>query len=268
MFSFRLLLLGHGYWLVFVYVAAVELGLPLPADPMLLLMGAMVGTHRYSFFPVLFVAVAAALVGDLFWYSLGRLKGRSALGLLCRLSLEPDTCVRRTETAFTKRGAAALLIVKFIPGISILSIALAGATKMPRWKFLLLDISGCLLWTSSYLVLGRIFAHQVEDVILWLGLFGRRATFVVLALLALYVGFKYAQRWWFRRSLRINRVSPEQVRDWLAAGEPLTIIDLRHPSEVGADGLKIAGALVLRPEEIRSRSGEIPRDQEIILYCS
>lgn len=267
-FSFRFFLLGHGYWLIFAYVAAVELGLPLPADPMLLIMGAMVGNHRYAFIPALLTAVSAALIGDVFWYSLGRLKGRSVLGLLCRLSLEPDTCVRKTESTFTKRGAAVLLIAKFVPGISILSIALAGVTKMPRCKFLALDFTGCLFWASSYLVLGRIFYRQVDDVIMWLGLFGRRATLVVLVLITLYIGVKYAQRWWFRRNLRINRVSPEQVRDWLAAGEPITIVDLRHPSEIDADGLKIQGALVLRPDEIRSRSGEIPRDQEIILYCS
>jgi membrane protein DedA with SNARE-associated domain len=267
-FSFRFFLLGHGYWLIFAYVAAVELGLPLPADPMLLIMGAMVGNHRYGFIPSLLTAVSAALIGDLFWYSLGRLKGRSVLGLLCRLSLEPDTCVRKTESSFTKRGPAVLLIAKFVPGISILSIALAGVTKMPRSKFLALDVAGCVLWASSYLVLGRIFYRQVDDVIMWLGLFGRRATMVVLILIALYIGVKYAQRWWFRRNLRINRVSPEQVRDWLAAGEPITIVDLRHPAEIDTDGLKIPGALILRPDEIRSRSGEIPRDQEIILYCS
>jgi membrane protein DedA with SNARE-associated domain len=267
-FSFRFLLLRHGYWLVFVYVAAVELGLPLPADPMLLLMGAMVGNHRYAMFPSLLSAIVAALVGDLFWYALGRLRGRSVLGLLCKLSLEPDSCVRKTESTFTRRGAAALLIAKFIPGISILSVALAGVTKMPRWKFLLADVTGCLLWAGSYLVLGRVFYREIDDVIVWLGLFGRRATLVFLSIVALYIGIKYAQRRWFLHKLRVNRVSPKQVTEWVAAGKPLTIVDLRHASEVESDGLKIAGALVLRPEEIRSRSGEIPRDQEIILYCS
>lgn len=268
MFSFRFLLLRHGYWLVFTYVAAVELGLPLPADPMLLLMGAMVGNHRYAFIPSLFAAILAALIGDVFWYVLGRLKGRSVLGLLCKLSLEPDTCVRKAETAFTKRGAAALLIAKFIPGISILSMAMAGVTKMPRCKFLAADLAGCALWASSYLLLGRIFYRQVDDIIVWLGLFGRRASAIVLLLLALYIGIKYAQRWWFLRNLRINRVSPEQVARWLAAGEPITIVDLRHPAEIETHGLKIPGALVLRPDEIRSRSGKIPSNQEIILYCS
>lgn len=265
---FRSLLLGHGYWLVFVYIVAVELGLPLPADPMLLVMGALVGTHDYKFLSALLISVSAALVGDVFWYSLGWYNGRSVLGLLCRLSLEPDTCVRKTESAFTKRGPAALLIAKFVPGISILSIALAGVTKMPTWKFLSFDVAGCLLWTSSYLLVGRIFSREVEDVIAWLGLFGRRATLVAIVLLSLYIAAKWAQRWWFRRNLRINRVSPEQVHDWLAAGKPITIIDLRHPADIAADGMKIAGALVIDRDEIRSRSGEIPRDQEIILYCS
>ena len=266
--SFRYLLLLHGYWLLFVYVAAVELGLPLPADPMLLLMGAMIGNHRYAFVPSLLLVIAGALIGDVFWYLLGRLKGRSALGLLCRLSLEPDTCVRKTESRFIKGGEAALIFAKFIPGISILSVALAGVTKMPRARFLAADLAGCSIWACCYLLLGRIFYRQVDFVILWLGLFGRRAGTIVVALLALYAAIKYAQRWWFLRNLRINRVSPQQVLNWLAAGERITIIDLRHPGDIDDDGMKIQGALVLRPEEIRSRSGEIPPDQEIILYCS
>ncbi len=268
MFSFRFLLLRHGYWLIFLYVAAVELGLPLPADPMLLLMGAMVGNHRYAMLPSLLSVIVAALIGDIFWYALGRMRGRSVLGLLCKLSLEPDSCVRKTESAFTRRGAAALLFAKFIPGVSILSMALAGVTKMPRWKFVLTDLTGCLLWAGSYLVLGRVLYREIDDVIVWLGLFGRRATVVFLAIVALYIAVKYAQRWWFLHNLRINRVSPEQVAEWLAAGEPITIVDLRHGLEVESDRMKIPGALVLHPDEIRSRSGEIPRDQEIILYCS
>ena len=268
MFSFRALLLNHGYWLIFVYLAAVEAGVPIPADPMLLIMGALVGNGQYSFFYSALTAITAAMLGDYVWYHIGRKKGRSVLGLLCKLSLEPDICVRRTESAFTKGGAAALLFAKFVPGIGILSMAMCGITKMPRWRFLVADFAGSLLWSVTYLFLGRLFYKQVDEIIEWLGLFGRRAGLVVLALLSLYIAIKYLQRWWFLRNLRINRVTPQEVREWLEEHHPMTIVDLRHPSEVEQNGMKIPGALVLRPDELRSRSGEIPRDQEIILYCS
>ncbi|MBV8552923.1 MAG: VTT domain-containing protein [Acidobacteriaceae bacterium] len=269
MFPFHALLLRHGYWLLFGYIAAVEVGLPIPADPMLLLMGAMVGNGKYSFFLSLLVAVTATLIGDALWYEIGRDRGSPVLGLLCKVSLEPDTCVRKTKATFSKRGATALIFAKFVPGLGILSMALSGVTKMPRWKFLLADAAGSILWASSYLFLGRLFYRQVDDVVRWLGLFGQRAGLVFFTLLAVYAAVKYSQRRRFIRKLRINRVSAEQVHSWLDAGQPLlTIIDLRHPAEIGSEGEKIAGALILRPEELRSRSGEIPRDQEIILYCS
>lgn len=268
MFSFRYLLLRHGYLFLFVYVLAVQAGLPIPADPLLLLMGAMAGDRRYSFPGSLCVAAVSALAGDLVWYELGRLRGRSVLGFLCKLSIEPDTCVRKTEAAFTKRGAGTLLFAKFVPGMSLVSMPLAGMIHMPRWRFLLADAAGCVLWSCSYLLAGFLLHRQVNDVILWLGLLGRRAGLVVLSLIALYLGLKYFQRWRILRELRINRVTPEAVRALLEKGEPITIVDLRHPSEVERDGMKLPGALILRPDDLRSRASEIPFEHEVILYCT
>jgi len=251
-----------------VYVVAVQIGLPIPADPLLLVMGAMVGDHRYSFVSSFLTAVLACLTGDCLWYTFGRFKGRSVLGLLCKLSLEPDTCVRKTEALFAKRGAHTLLFSKFVPGTSLISTALAGVTKMPRWRFLLADAAGCALWASAYLLVGLIFHRQVDTVVFWLGLFGRRAGIIAISLIALYIGAKYLQRWRFLRELRVNRISPQEARELLDAGELITIVDLRHPAEIEREGLKIAGALVLRPDEVRLRSQEIPQDHDIILYCT
>ena len=266
--SFSYLLLQHGYLVLFAYVLAVALGLPLPADPLLLLMGAMVGNHRYSFIASLLAAVFPALIGDIFWYELGHFRGRSILGLLCRLSLEPDSCVRKTEATFAKRGSRALLFAKFIPGISLVSVSLAGISKLRYWRFLLADLWGCILWAGAYLLVGRLFYRQVDSVILMLGLFGRRAGLIVLALIALYISTKYVQRRLFIRKLRVNRITPHQLQELLASGEPITIIDLRDQAELERDGMKIPGAFVLRLDELRSRSHEIPRDQQIILYCT
>jgi len=267
-FSFRYLLFRHGYLFLFVYVLAVQIGLPIPADPLFLFMGAMVGDHRYSFLTSLTAALLAGLIGDYFWYQFGRVKGRSVLGLLCKLSLEPDTCVRKTESLFAKRGARTLLFSKFVPGTSLISTALAGVTKMPRWRFLLADAAGCALWVSAYLLLGLIFHHQVDAVVFWLGLFGRRAGVIVISLIALYIGVKYFQRWRFLRELRVNRITPQAARELTDTGQLVTIVDLRHPAEIEREGVKIVGALVLRPDEVHLRSHEIPHDHDIILYCT
>ncbi|MGI8958679.1 MAG: VTT domain-containing protein [Bryobacteraceae bacterium] len=219
-------------------------------------------------FKALLAAVIPALIGDMVWYQVGRLRGRPVLGLLCKLTLEPDTCVRKTESAFAKRGASALLFAKFVPGISLMSVSLAGISKMPIWRFLPADAVGCTLWAGAYLLIGRVFYRQVDAVVLLLGLFGRRAGLIIAGLIALYIALKYLERKRFLSKLRVNRITPRQLLDLLERGHAMTIIDLRHPAEVERAGMKIAGALVLRPDELRSRADEIPRDRQIVLYCT
>jgi membrane protein DedA with SNARE-associated domain len=264
----RRLLLIHGYAFVFGYIFAVQAGLPIPADPMLLAMGAMVGEGRYSYAWALLVGVCGALLGDAIWYELGRRRGRSVVKFLCRWTMEPDGCVRATEERFANGGARALLLAKFIPGMSLVSIPLAGMICMPRRVFWMWDAASSLLWTGSYLLVGAIFHKQVQDVIDALSGLGRWAIVLLAGLLALYLGYKRFDRWLFLRRLRTARIDPREVAELLRGNTPLNIVDLRHPLEVEREGLKIVGARVLRPDELRSRSGEIPREQEIILYCS
>jgi membrane protein DedA with SNARE-associated domain len=265
---FRTLLLRHGYSFLFGYIFAVQVGIPVPADPLLLIMGAMAGDHRYSLHVSLSLAVIAALLGDYFWYELGRWRGRSILGALCKISLEPDTCVRKTEMGFTRRGAWTLLFAKFIPGMSLVSMPLAGAICMERWRFLLADAAGCTLWATAYLIAGYTFHRQVDSLIGRLGLFGQRAGLVALVLVAAYIGLKYFQRWRFRRQTRLNRIMPHAALELLNSGRPVTVVDLRNRIEIEQDGLKIRGAVVVRSEDLELRSHEIPDDREVILYCT
>jgi membrane protein DedA with SNARE-associated domain/rhodanese-related sulfurtransferase len=266
--SFHSLLLRHGYAFLFFYVLCVQAGVPVPADPLLVLMGALVGDGRYSLWLATLAASAAALAGDTFWYELGRRHGRPVLALLCRLSIEPDTCVRKTESGFAKRGVWTLLFAKFIPGMSLLSMPLAGASRMPRLRFLLVDSAGCVLWTVTYLLMGKVFHRQIDALSDLLGLFGRRAGVVVSALLAAYILWKFFQRWRLRRELRINRVSPLEAVALIESGEPVTVVDLRNATEIQEWGLKIRGARILRFEDLRSGVHQIPDDHEVILYCT
>ncbi len=267
--SFTQLLLVHGYYFVFFYVFGVGMGLPIPADPLLLIMGAMVGDHRYYLIPAFFAALVPAVLADYVWYEIGRYKGSSVLRLICRLAIEPDTCVRSTESTFTRRGVSTLYIAKFVPGMSLISMPMAGVIGMSRRRFLLADSVGCALWISTYMVVGMIFHNYVDLVIAQFGLFGKRAGVVVLCGLVLFIGYKYVQRWRILRELRANRITPSAVRDMLdTSKEGLTIVDLRHPSEVKRNSFKIPGALIMRPEELRALAREIPPEQEIILYCT
>lgn len=266
--SFRSLVLLHGYVFLFCYVFAVQAGVPIPSDPLLLIMGASIGDGHYSFFTAFFVTVTAALLGDLFWYEMGRWRGRSVLKLLCRFSLEPDTCVRQTELGFMKRGAWTLLFTKFVPGTSLISTPLAGAIKMPRWRFLLADAAGSGLWSGAYLVTGVVFHRQIDRVVVLLGLFGRRAGLVLVLLLSAFVAWRYFQRVRFRRQLRINRISPDEAYSMLDKDPPPILVDLRNPAEVERTNQKIKGARVLRPAELRTHFAEFPRDREVILYCT
>jgi len=264
----RYLLLRHGYTFLFFYVFAVAAGLPLPADPLLVIMGALVGDHRYSLWHAVLIAVTASLAGDYLWYELGRRRGRSVLAFLCKLSLEPDTCVRKTETRFARNGPWALLFVKFVPGMTLLSMPLAGLTRMPLWSFLLADAVGCFIWCTSYITVGVLFHRELTKLLEWLGLLGQRAGIVAATLVGAYVAFKYFQRLRFRRELRINRVTPQEALELLQSGQPVTFVDLRNPQEIELDGFKIATARILRPEDLRSGSHEIPEEHEAILYCT
>ncbi len=266
--SFRSLVLLHGYAFLFCYVFAVQAGVPLPSDPLVLIMGASVGDGHYSFPVALAVIVSAALLGDLLWYELGRWRGRSILKLLCRFALEPDTCVRQTELGFMKRGAWTLLFTKFIPGTSLVSTPLAGAIKMPRWRFLVADAAGATLWSSAYLTVGFLFHREVDKVIVFLGLFGRRATLVIAVLVGAFIAWRYFQRVRFRRQLRINRITPREVYAILEIHPPPIIVDLRSLAEVERTGQKILTARVLRPAELRTHFADIPPDREVILYCT
>lgn len=231
-------------------------------------MGASIGDGQYSFWLALLSCVTAAVCGDMLWFELGRWRGRSVLKTLCKLSLEPDTCVRKTELEFMRRGAWSLLFSKFVPGISLISTALAGAIKMPRWKFLLADAGGAAIWSTAYLATGILFHRQIDKTIILLGLFGRRAGFVVAFVIGAYAAWRYFQRVRFRRQLRIDRITPKEAYAMMLRDPAPIVVDLRSPGEVKKSGQKIRGARVLRPAELRTHFAEIPADRGVILYCT
>jgi membrane protein DedA with SNARE-associated domain len=261
-------LVHHGYAVLFTWVAAEQIGLPLPATPLLLAAGALAGTGRMSFPLVVGTAVLASLVGDLGWYEVGRRKGMKVLSLLCRLSLEPDSCVRRTEDMFIRHGARALLVAKFVPGLSTVAPPLAGIFHMRRWRFLVFDGVGAAIWAGAFTGLGLLFSAQLERITAGLTRLGSWVLVGLAAGLVAYVAWKYIHRQRFLRQLRIARITPEELKQKLDAGQDVMVVDLRHALDFEAEPHVIPGAIRLSAEELERRHQEIPRSHDVVLYCT
>lgn len=259
----------YGYVMLFGFVLAEQVGLPVPAVPALLGVGALAGAGRMSLVTAFAVVLLASLPPDLVWYELGRRRGGRVLGLLCRISLEPDSCVRRTEGLFTRSGRKALLIAKFFPGLSTIAPPLAGMVGVGRGTFLALDSAGALAWSGTWMGLGYLFSDALELVAGWAARLGHYVFLVAGAALVSYVAVKFVQRRRFLRSLRIARITPDELKRRLDAGDgDVVVIDTRSALDVSAAPYAIRGAIWIDADEIDRRHGELPRDREIVLYCT
>ena len=254
--------------MLFLWVLAEQLGLPIPSIPILLAAGALSGTGHMSLTTSLGLALFAAVLSDTLWFGFGKQKGASVLNTLCRISLEPDSCVRRTEQIYERSGARALLLAKFVPGLSTAAPPVAGMFGMKFWRFLLFDALGTLLWAGSFIGLGWLFADQLEDVAQSAERLGTWLLVLLIAGLAAYVAKKWWEREKFLKSLARDRITPEELVHKLETHEPVAIIDLRHPLDVLPDPRILPGAIRMTAEELEARNEEIPRDREIVLYCT
>ena len=261
-------LVRYGYLLLFAWVLAEQLGLPVPSAPLLLAAGALAGRHRMNLELVIALPIMTVVICDSFWYELGRLKGMRVLQWLCRVSLEPDSCVRRTQVRFERNGPWELVVAKFVPGMSAVASPLAGITRMPLQRFALFDGLGAVLWVGSYIGTGYVFSGDLEDVASHLAFLGHGLFAVLLAGLPLYVGWKYFNRRRFLRKLRIGRISPEELYQRITSGEDVVVVDLRHTLEFEAEPQTIPGAVHMDTAELEEAVDVIPRDRDIVLFCS
>jgi membrane protein DedA with SNARE-associated domain len=260
--------IAHGYAVLFAWVLGEQLGLPIPSVPMLLLAGAMARAGQVRLSGSLVMALAACLIADLVWYELGRRRGTQVLNFLCRIALEPASCVRRTQNAFERQGPKALLFAKFIPGLSTASNPVAGASGMPVEKFLLFDGLGSLLWAGVFQGLGYAFSGKIEQVGAYASRLGNAFILLIIAAFAAYIVRRWVARRRFEREFMDQRIEPEELKQILDAGEPVTILDLRHPLDFLPYPQLIPGAIRFAPSELQQRHDEIPRDREIVLYCT
>ena len=250
------LLIQHGSVVLFVAVFVEQIGIPLPAAPWLMAAGALAGAGKMSWPLALSAATFGSLLADLIWFYLGRHYGSHVLGLLCRISLEPDSCTRRTQNLFTRHGMRGLVaLAKFIPGLSTLAPPLAGNSGVTVPQFLFFDGLSSVLHSGCFLLVGILFSQQLEQVINALAGLGRGALVVVAGLVALYIAYKYFQRNRLLHELRIARITVDELHQKQEAGENPMILDLRPQLELEQNPDLIRGALHMGMDEVEHRHG-------------
>jgi membrane protein DedA with SNARE-associated domain/rhodanese-related sulfurtransferase len=258
----------HGLPLVFAAVFLEQIGLPLPALPWLLAAGALAAEGAFALALAILITMLACLLADTMWFYLGRYRGNQVVRLLCRISLEPDSCVRRTQNVFTKYGLKGLLIAKFVPGLNTVAPPLAGMSRVSVRRFLMFDAGGAILYGGSFILLGFIFHDQLEQIAGGLASIGGKAFVLMVGLVGAYIGYKFWQRQRLLRELHMAKITVEELRQKQEAGDQILILDLRSNASVEEDPLLIVGAIHLTPDDIEKRQGEIPRDREIVVYCA
>ena len=264
-----ILQIGHyGLAIVFLNVLAAQIGLPLPVLPTLVVAGAVAADGGLPLGPLFALAVCACFIADCGWYAVGQVYGIRVLKLLCRISLEPDSCVSQTQTRFERWGINSLIIAKFIPGLAIIAPPLAGAMRIGWLRYLWLSVAGSILWVGSALCAGILFKSQIAVLMAHLGRIGGAAAVGLGAAIAIYVGYKWRERTRFYESLRMARIDVAELYDLIQAGAKPIIIDVRSATALELDPRGIPGALHAPLDEVAKLIQDLPSDGEIILYCA
>jgi len=261
-------LLMYGYLLLFGWVLVEQLGIPLPATPVLLAAGALSVDGPIHFSVALMVALSATLIADCTWFLIGRRHGHHMLRILCKLSLEPTTCVRRTQDSFGRRRGVTLMFAKFVPGLAMLAPPVAGQNGMGFGWFLFYDTIGATLWVSVLLTLGRFFGDLLKRNTSILDWAGRSSGALLILGIAGFFVARILRRRAVLKALVASRLEPEELMRQLEAGEEVFIVDLRHPLELVPDPFTLPGAVHMSPDALTQRHHEIPRDRDVVLYCT
>jgi len=271
--AFKVILLHHAYALLFGWVLVEQAGAPVPSIPLMLAAGTLSSAHKIHLLYALVPILLACLIADSGWYWMGRRYGRKILDFLCRFSLESSTCVVKTQGTMSKRGAVTLLFAKFVPGLSTMAAPIAGQAKIPYSTFLLYDGAGTLLWGTAWLLAGRFFGDVAEKSTSFFTALGHFAVLLVAAAVIAVIVWRVVKLRQFRSQLVELRLEPHELHSMIcvAKDEGLElpfIVDLRHPLDVLAYPLVLPGALRIGPDELKLRSDVIPRDRDVVLYCT
>ena len=260
----------HGYSLTFCVLFAEALGLPLPAAIALVAAGAGVASHTLSAPGIVLSAAFALIFGDIIQFWLGRTAGWALLGFLCRLSMNPETCILRSAESFYKRGKATLVIAKFVPGLNTMAAPLAGSMKMRFGQFLRLESAGVLLYTLTYLTVGYLSRDFLAAVLRGFQAAGRVMEIALILALVVYAVYRVFQFHKYQNYRLEPRVQVQELAARLAAegSDKVLIVDVRSHGyyDVGAE--RIRGSIRIEPNNLEDEIKNLPKDKDIYLYCT
>ena len=262
-----LLLQQYGLLILFANVFVEQIGLPIPAFPMLIVTGALAMNGQMVWLECLIVSLFACMLSDYLWFTAGRHYGKKILNLLCRISISPDYCVSQTEDTFNRWGAKSLIVSKFIPGFSAIAPPMAGAMGTRRKTFTLFSFSGGLLWVTTGLTIGAVFHNSIDRIMDVLATMGVTALIILGTLLALVIGVKYYERRRFYRTLRMARITVDELTDMIERGHEPVIVDARSRTAQKLEA-PIPGALLYNREAPDEVFINVSKDIPIIVYCS
>lgn len=257
----------YGLWLVFGNVLLTQLGAPVPAIPTLIVAGALAQQGYWPAALVVAIATVAALIGDLPWYFAGRRYGYRVLNTLCRISMEPDSCVRQTEDVFARWGPPSLMFAKFVPGFATVAPPIAGALRLPLAPFLGYSAVGAGLWAGVPVAAGVLFHAQVDLVLQRGAEMGGYAVLVIAGIAAFYIGAKWVERYLFLRFMRMMRISVPELHVLMQADPRPVILDARSAVARTLDPRRIPGALAIDTAAPVLHPGIEP-DRDVVIYCT
>jgi len=262
------LLAQYGLAFVFANMFLEQAGAPVPAVPTLMVAGALAVGGGPALSAIVLVAVIGSLLGDLIWYVAGRIYGFRVLQLLCRISISPDSCVRQTETRFTRWGAPSLILAKFIPGFATVAPPVAGALQLPLGPFLAYSTAGAALYAAAAAGVGMFFYREIDWLIGRLEAMGIYAIIMLGMALAAFIAIKWWDRKRFFKALRMARLPVPELRRMIDAGHNPLVVDVRSASARSLDPRRIPGAVAVDIEKIDEHLAGLPPDRDIILYCA
>jgi membrane protein DedA with SNARE-associated domain/rhodanese-related sulfurtransferase len=257
-----------GLGVVFLNVLLEQLGLPVPALPALVVAGALAADGRLPLAKLCALVLAACVIGDGSWYLAGRLYGGRVMRLLCRISLTPDFCVSQTQATFERWGAKALIVAKFVPGLSMIAPPLAGATHMSYPRFAILSALGSSLWIGAALLAGVLLRSEIAGLLPRLAGVGEAAVVTLVVLLAAYIAYKWRERRRFYAAFDMARISVAELYAQLQGGTAPLILDVRSATAQDLDRRQIPGALRVPLAEVQQQLAALSREREVILYCT
>src|SRR5712691_10809212 len=256
------LMARHGYALTFALLLAEAIGLPFPAAIALVAAGAAVAAHTLWGPYVLLACITALLLGDSVQFWLGRYMGWALLGFLCRVSINPETCILRSAESFYRCGKVTLVIAKFIPGVNTMAAPLAGSMNMRFWQFLRLDFGGALVYSLTYLLLGYLSRDFLAA--------GRAMEAVIISALVVYAIYRIVQYRKHRMYRVVPRVQVQELAARLASEDAgrVLIVDVRSHGYYDSGAARIKNSIRIEPNNLEEEIKHLSKDKDIYLYCT